>query len=215
MCLELKKKRNTVANNKICPACSKVFAQNSNRDRHVKNFHQDSKDDIVINNQRDEDMYKETIPLMVLAIHTKSLQVSLPNHLYLIIWIWRMCCPHLSKWKICRVEARTEKFEARTGSYENQAPVGLLDEFNPLRANPTKWPNTLKQFAGKLLTDFLSVFGHFVNLALKGLTKSVLMKLKRDLKDNHKEVVKFITDCFDDMLEGNGLILWLVNGTGY
>ena len=33
---------------------------------------------------------------------------------------------------------------------------------NPLSANPTKWPNTLKQFVG-------SVFGHFVNLALKGL----------------------------------------------
>ena len=36
--------------------------------------------------------------------------------------------------------------------------------------NPTKWPNTLKQFVGKLPTNCLSVFGHFVNLALKGLT---------------------------------------------
>ena len=42
---------------------------------------------------------------------------------------------------------------------------------NPLSASPTKWPNTLKQFVGKLPTNFLSVFGHFVNLALKGLTK--------------------------------------------
>ena len=42
--------------------------------------------------------------------------------------------------------------------------------FNPLSANPTKWPNTLKQFVGKLPTNCLSVFGHFVNLALKGLT---------------------------------------------
>ena len=32
---------------------------------------------------------------------------------------------------------------------------------NPLDANPTKWPNTLKQFVGNL---------HFVNLAFKGLT---------------------------------------------
>ena len=36
--------------------------------------------------------------------------------------------------------------------------------------NPTKWPNTLKQFVGKLPNNCLSVFGHFVNLALKGLT---------------------------------------------
>ena len=33
---------------------------------------------------------------------------------------------------------------------------------NPLSANPTKWSNTLKQFVGKL-----SVFDHFVGLALK------------------------------------------------
>ena len=40
---------------------------------------------------------------------------------------------------------------------------------NPLSANPTKWPNTLKQFVGKLPTNCLSVFDHFVKLALKAL----------------------------------------------
>ena len=44
-----------------------------------------------------------------------------------------------------------------------------LPELNSLCANPTKWPNTLKKFVGKLPTNCLSVFGHFVNLALKGL----------------------------------------------
>ena len=33
-----------------------------------------------------------------------------------------------------------------------------------------KWPNTLKQFVDKLPTNCLSVFGIFVNLALKGIT---------------------------------------------
>ena len=42
-------------------------------------------------------------------------------------------------------------------------------DIDPLRANPTKWPNTLKQFVGNLPTNCLSVFGHFVNFALKGL----------------------------------------------
>ena len=46
----------------------------------------------------------------------------------------------------------------------------LIIVLNPLSASPTKWPNTLKQFVGKLPTNCLSVFGHFVNLALKGLT---------------------------------------------
>ena len=40
---------------------------------------------------------------------------------------------------------------------------------NPLSANPTKWSNTLKEFVGKLPANCLSVFGHFVKLALKAL----------------------------------------------
>ena len=43
------------------------------------------------------------------------------------------------------------------------------DSLNPSSAIPTKWSNTLKQFVGKLPTNCLSVFGHFVGLALKGL----------------------------------------------
>ena len=41
--------------------------------------------------------------------------------------------------------------------------------FNPLSANPEKWSNTLKQIVGKLQTICLSVFDHFMNLALKWL----------------------------------------------
>ena len=39
---------------------------------------------------------------------------------------------------------------------------------NSLSANPTKRSNTLKQFIEK---NCLSVFDHFVKLALKGLTQ--------------------------------------------
>ena len=40
---------------------------------------------------------------------------------------------------------------------------------NPLSANATKWPNTLRKFVGKLSTNCLGVFDHFVKLALKWL----------------------------------------------
>ena len=53
--------------------------------------------------------------------------------------------------------------------------IGSLKQrraFNPLSANPTKWSNTLKQFVAKLPTNCLSVFDHFVGLALKGLKSS-------------------------------------------
>ena len=46
---------------------------------------------------------------------------------------------------------------------------GRGNEVNPLSANITKWSNKLKQFVGKLPTNCLSVFEHFVGLALKGL----------------------------------------------
>ena len=45
--------------------------------------------------------------------------------------------------------------------------------FNPLSANPEKWPNTLKQIVGNLPAICLSVFDHFMNLALKGLIKGL------------------------------------------
>ena len=40
---------------------------------------------------------------------------------------------------------------------------------NPVSANPTRWSNTLKQFAGNLPMNCLSVFDHSVGLALKVL----------------------------------------------
>ena len=52
--------------------------------------------------------------------------------------------------------------------------------FNSLSANPMKWPNTLKQFVSKLPTNCLSVFDHFVGLALKGLIQA-----KKDIPIRH------------------------------
>ena len=46
--------------------------------------------------------------------------------------------------------------------------IPVLTLLIPLSANPTKWSNTLKQFVGNLPTNYLSVFDHFVKLALKG-----------------------------------------------
>ena len=48
--------------------------------------------------------------------------------------------------------------------------------FNLLTANFTKWSNTLKQFAGKLPTNCLSVFDHFVRFAVKGLMSLANLK---------------------------------------
>ena len=47
---------------------------------------------------------------------------------------------------------------------------------NPLSANPTKWSNRLKQFVGNMPTNCLSVFDHFVGLALKGLRHRCVLR---------------------------------------
>ena len=47
--------------------------------------------------------------------------------------------------------------------------TNLPYDTKPLSANLTRWSNTLKLFVGNLPTNCLSVFDHFVGLALKGL----------------------------------------------
>ena len=53
-----------------------------------------------------------------------------------------------------------------------------------LSVKPTKWSNTFKLFVGKLPTNCLSVFDHFVGLALKGLT----LYLKEDSVRNISQI---------------------------
>ena len=58
---------------------------------------------------------------------------------------------------------------------------------NPLSANPEKWSNTLKQIVGNLPTICLSVFDHFMNLALKGLRRDVqVTELSEEGRDSVK-----------------------------
>ena len=64
----------------------------------------------------------------------------------------------------------------------------LKQELNPLSANPTKCSNTIKQFAGNLPTNYLSVFGHFVGLALKGLM-STLAQCKKSSYQNTSKII--------------------------
>ena len=51
---------------------------------------------------------------------------------------------------------------------QSEVILGTFD-LNSLSANPIKWSNTRKQFVNKLPTNCLSLFNHFMKLALKGL----------------------------------------------
>ena len=55
-----------------------------------------------------------------------------------------------------------------TTSCTNVTTTATEKHINPSSVNFTKWSNTLKQLVDNLPTNFLSVFRHFVGLALKG-----------------------------------------------
>ena len=77
-----------------------------------------------------------------------------------------------NKWEIAEIFLVLDLDSENSPWKEALISFALIFEIllNPLSANLTKWSNTLKQFVGKLPTNCLSVFDHFVGLALKGLT---------------------------------------------
>ena len=84
-----------------------------------------------------------------------------------VMWNWKCLMEFLRK--SSKLE---EKRRAIPLHHSNLCPPTLLPttlrKLIPLSANFTKRSNTLKQFIGKLPTNCLSVFDHFVKLALKG-----------------------------------------------
>ena len=71
----------------------------------------------------------------------------------------------LKSYGVNTASANTARFLKHTWSFSN---------IIPLRADPTKWSNTIKQLVGKLPTNCLSVFDHSVGLVPKGLCIKVL-----------------------------------------
>ena len=54
--------------------------------------------------------------------------------------------------------------------------IATVSYLNSLSVNPIKWSNTLKQFFGNLPANCLSVFDHFVELALKGSIATMILE---------------------------------------
>ena len=73
-------------------------------------------------------------------------------------------------WDFCIAEKLDDLGNKQSRTLNDSTDWQLNSElFNLLGADFTKWSNTLKQFVGKLPTNSLGVFYHFVGLALKGL----------------------------------------------
>ena len=70
--------------------------------------------------------------------------------------------------------------------YHSHKKIHGTKSLNPLSANPTKWSNTLKQFVSCCRQIVLSVFDHFMGLALKVLP---------DFVDNKITLINKFTYC--------------------
>ena len=109
-------------------------------------------------------------------------------------------CVEALDWTSCKWILRTNiqtfnSFQA-TGLFLSS--LNTWDEWvNPLGANPTKLSNTLKQFVGRLPTNCLNVFEHFVELALKGLNRLIYcaaaFAFGRQVEINGPDMVAFST----------------------
>ena len=92
------------------------------------------------------------------CLHPESNPAAPKGYLFSHIWLGCHCYYPPIWWE--HLQVLCDVVEEIRGNH----PV------NPLSTNPTKCPNTLKQFVSKLLTNCWSIFGHLVLLALKGLS---------------------------------------------
>ena len=89
-------------------------------------------------------------------------------------------------------------------------------DINPLSAKLTKWPNTLKQFVGNLLTNCLSVFGHFVGLGLFVWTLGSVIRVIRLIWTLKKTFVLYLSVTWimvTHWIHGNSRILTITRIT--
>ena len=80
-----------------------------------------------------------------------------------------------SSWRVFSI-ALAARCSRNCNCLNLQRPIQNLVKYKPLSANPTEWSSTLKQVVSNFPTNCLSLFDHFVGLALKGLRWSVLRK---------------------------------------
>ena len=65
-------------------------------------------------------------------------------------------------------------------------------QINPLSANPTKLPNTPRQFVGNLPMNCLTVFDYFAKLAFKGLRLLISKNIWHNFAEKYSKISVFL-----------------------
>lgn len=197
-CERLMKKRK--GDNKKCPFCGKVFAQKSNRDRHVQNTHNEMVDNESDHSDTGDSEVSEIneIPSMVFdPIPGPSSPITEPSSNTFAMEIDQHEPIEESVLVDPVVDNDTEQL-----SSANPLSIVVINE---------KIENKRKQSRlEKTLSNIKQQLDYSMNVS-----ESVVEKLKRDFKDNKNEALNYIHECFGDMLGDEGFIRWLAKGVGY
>ena len=187
-CDSIWKKRKSVANNKICSFCSKVFAQKSNRDRHVEAVHhndlssseEDSGGEKQLHSTEDS-LIGPSLPSMIFTPQPKAVDLEDVNDI-----------PD----RIDDTEDLMDDFEIETSrpispatqseivetSSENERVKQSDESVNNIEVKKSRLEQTLGKI--KMQLDYPLT-----------ATDNVIKKLEKDLHGkNRKEAVKFIHD---------------------
>ena len=158
-------KENTCVKNALNPSCIDLFITNS-----PLSF----QNTIAVSNGL-SDFHKMVITVMKMSFKKHS---PIERHYRDYKYFDRTKFKNNLNEKLSEGISNYESFETTFIEVLNKhAP--LRKHFKPLSASPSKWSNTLKQFVGNLPTNCLSVFDHFVKLALKELKVIMLHTLQK------------------------------------
>ena len=106
----------------------------------------------------------------------KTLQHAIVTSWTLASW-WALKCIKIPDRNCFQFDLLFQVAEViMTIQYSNAADeriFSMINKNNPLSTKSIKWSNTLKQIVGKLPMTCLSLFDHFVGLALKGIKQAV------------------------------------------
>ena len=107
--------------------------------------------------------------------------------LFLRIPYWKTVCFIQERLKVGSLQVRIVHPMCRRLVVMRTSDNGLKEmRLNALSPSPTKWSNALKQFVSKLLKNCLSVFDHFLGLALKGFALSLVNHFTKTIDHDHE-----------------------------
>lgn len=198
-CYKVNMNKKAATDNKTCHICKKDFLKKSNRDRHVKNFH---------SNQASSD---------------KNLNedFDLPTMAYDVQEDERPTFLDLNRQEPSYLEEQDEQEPSIIASFTYQQEPTPSFPASPIAATSPNASHVVTSPNGLFSPLKVSRLEAVINKITKSIDYSdkfnicVINHLKKQLKDNKKEAVVYMKECFGLMLDDENFLNWLAKSVGY